>query len=93
MRTGELSEFICRLAPAVSGEKSVSHAEKQAVATSHEQEFCYVRLLIAAPRLRAALEALCVWADNLGGWEAPCWREAENALAEIAGKPSLADKP
>jgi hypothetical protein len=93
MRIREPSECICRLTSAVSGEPSAPRAEKLAVAASQEQEFCCVRLLIAASRLRVALEALCEWANNLGGWEAPCWREAENVLAEMAGKPLLADRP
>jgi len=92
-RTGEPSECICRLTSAVSGEPSAPHAEKLAFAALQEQDFYCVRLLIAASRLRVALEALCEWATNLGGWEAPCWREAENVLAETAGKHLLADRP
>jgi hypothetical protein len=64
-----------------------------AIAALQEQDFCRVRLLIAASRLCVVLEELCEWANNLGGWEAPCWREAENVLAEMAGKHLLADRP
>jgi hypothetical protein len=50
-----------------------------------EEDLANFRLLLAAPRPRATLEALQRWATLTGGWEAPCWREAETLLREIDG--------
>ena len=50
-----------------------------------EEDLANFRLLVAARRLRATLEALQRWATIIGGWDAPCWREAETLLREIEG--------
>lgn len=33
-----------------------------------------------AVEMRGALEGLIEWAAQMGGWEAPCWRHAREAL-------------
>ena len=39
------------------------------------------RLIAHAPDLVGALCALVDWAQNMGGWEAPCWQRARRVLA------------
>jgi hypothetical protein len=51
------------------------------------------RLIAAAPRMLLALEALCAWANLMGGWEASCWQEAEQALKEAGGTRSPPNDP
>ena len=35
----------------------------------------------AAPDLLAALEELLEWESRMGGWDAPCWVQARDAIA------------
>lgn len=39
-------------------------------------------VIAAAPDLLAALKALQAWAEHTGGWEAPCWAQADAAVAK-----------
>ena len=38
-------------------------------------------------------QALVQWAGRMGGWGAPCWRQAETVLAEAAGASAPTDEP
>lgn len=40
------------------------------------------RLIAAAPELLEALQKLVKWADQMGGWEAPVWEQADKAIAK-----------
>lgn len=48
-----------------------------------EDDIDCARLIAMAPRLRAALTALLRWADQLGGWDAPCWDDARSAVRSL----------
>ena len=42
------------------------------------------RLICKAPALRRVLKDLLAWSAFTGGWNAPCWQEAETLLACLA---------
>lgn len=44
------------------------------------------RLMAAAPELLDALEMLLEWSQQLGGWEAPAWIKAQEAIKEARGE-------
>jgi hypothetical protein len=76
--------------PNLETDFSGSHAAGAGTLTPTSQDhdndaMAKTRLSAAAPRLRDALAALVEWDRGMGGWEAPCWREAETLLAEVAG--------
>lgn len=50
------------------------------------------RLICKAPVLRRVLKDLLAWNAFTGGWEAPCWQEAEALIAslEAPGSPDPA---
>ena len=50
-----------------------------------EDDIAAARLIAAAPTMRSLLQALVQWARDTGGWDAPCWRDAERVLLELAG--------
>ena len=58
-----------------------------------EDDIAHARLTIAAPKMRSTLWALVQWARYTGGWDAPCWREAEGLLAEVAGAQAPTEEP
>jgi hypothetical protein len=39
------------------------------------------------------LQALVRWAGYTGGWDAPCWEDAERVLADASGAPSHKGTP
>lgn len=43
-------------------------------------------LLAAAQNMQKALRGLLDWGKVLGTWEAQCWRDAEDALAQSEGR-------
>lgn len=48
-----------------------------------EQDIQNAQTIVTAPKLRAALASLVEWAARTGGWEAPCWEEAQALLAAL----------
>lgn len=47
------------------------------------------RLLTNAPALLDALKGLVEWGQQTGGWDAPCWRQAEELITVIEAAPPL----
>lgn len=47
---------------------------------NREEALANARLIAAAPDMLAALEALTAWAAMMGGWGAPCWEQASEAI-------------
>lgn len=43
-------------------------------------------LIAAAPDMLAALVRLRAWAEQTGGWEAPCWENACDVIAKATGE-------
>ena len=41
------------------------------------------RLICKAPAMLRSLKRLLQWSALTGGWEAECWQEAKNLLAEL----------
>jgi hypothetical protein len=41
--------------------------------------------IVAAPDMLAALKGLREWAQMMGGWDAPCWADADDAIAKAEG--------
>ena len=41
------------------------------------------KLVEAALSMQSTIESLLRWAHEMGGWDAPCWHEAETALARL----------
>ena len=58
-----------------------------------EDDLPAARLIVGAPKMRSALQALVQCARHTGGWDAPCWREAEQMLEAAAGIQAPAEKP
>ena len=56
-----------------------------------EDDIAAARLIATAPKMRGALQALVQWARYAGGWDAPCWQEAERVLAEAGNAQAPAD--
>jgi hypothetical protein len=48
-----------------------------------EQDLANARAILLLPQLRAALTDLTEWAARTGGWDAPCWRTAEDLLRRL----------
>jgi hypothetical protein len=44
------------------------------------------QLIFKAPALLRVLTSLIEWAAFTGGWEAPCWQEAQDLLAELRAR-------
>ena len=49
-----------------------------------EQDVANAIAILLLPRLHSALADLVEWAARTGGWDAPCWREAEDLLRQLA---------
>ena len=49
------------------------------------------RLICKAPALLRVLKGLLEWTAFTGGWNAPCWQEAEALLACLCAPPSPDD--
>lgn len=50
-----------------------------------DEDRANVALMVAAPDMLEALEALTAWADYMGGWEAKPWTDAKAAIARAKG--------
>ena len=48
-----------------------------------EHDVANTKVIAAAPRMQAVLQRLTEWASSMGGWEAPCWAEAQAVLASL----------
>ena len=46
-----------------------------------------LNLILAAPEMKAALEALLEWEKLMGGWEGDVWKKAKAALASATEVP------
>lgn len=77
----------------IPGSLSQQKPDGQVVQLLDEDDIAAARLIAAAPKMRSALEALVQWARYTGEWDAPCWREAEQVLAEAAGTQAPAEEP
>ena len=49
------------------------------------------RLIEHAPEMADALDRLLRWAEQMGGWDAPCWEHARSVLVRAIG--SYPDEP
>ena len=49
-----------------------------------EQDVAIAIAILLLPRLHNALTDLVEWAARTGSWDAPCWREAEDLLRQLA---------
>jgi hypothetical protein len=58
-----------------------------------EDDIAAAKLISIAPEMHRALQALVGWAGYTGGWDAPCWQEAERVLAEMEAAQSLTGEP
>lgn len=58
-----------------------------------EDDISAARLIAAAPKIRSVLQSLVQWAQQMGGWDAPCWQEAEHVLAEVADLQAPTEEP
>jgi hypothetical protein len=58
-----------------------------------EDDIAAAKLIAIAPEMHRALQALVRWAGYTGGWDAPCWQEAERVLAEAEAAQSLTGEP
>ena len=87
-QTGEAGPItICAIeeAPtdcAIPGSLGRRMTNGEIVRRPEEDDIAAARLIAAAPKMRDALQALVQWARYPGGWDAPCWQEAERVLAE-----------
>ena len=50
-----------------------------------EEDIYLIPAQRAAVSMLEALKELREWAANMGGWEAPCWAQAGDAIAEAEG--------
>ena len=58
-------------------------AEGDFVRLLDENDVTNARVIAAAPRMHAVLQRLTEWASSMGGWEAPCWAEAQAVFASL----------
>lgn len=50
------------------------------------------RLNAAAPEMLGALRGLLEWAEQMGGWEAPCWRRAAMVVESLDHEDELEEE-
>ena len=67
----------------VPGRLEWRSAEGDVVRLLDEHDVANAKVIAAAPRMRAVLQRLTEWASSMGGWEAPCWAEAQTVLASL----------
>jgi len=72
-----------RIVCVIPGHLEWQAAPDRCVRLLDEQDVENARLIAAAPELRTVLAGLVEWAACMGGWEAPCWREAHAVLSRI----------
>jgi hypothetical protein len=58
-----------------------------------EDDIAAAKLIAIAPQMHRALQALVRWAGYTGGWDAPCWEDAERVLADARRAPSHKGAP
>jgi hypothetical protein len=52
-----------------------------------KDDIANARLIAAAPRMRAVIEGLLIWAGHMGGWDSPCWTDAADLHARLRNPP------
>jgi hypothetical protein len=60
-------------------------AENNFVRLLDEDDIANAVLLAHAQQLKSVVSDLLAWAQQMGGWDATCWREAEAILRNIKG--------
>lgn len=80
MRTGAVPSTWLGLARTISAQEQLDLlAEVDRCGIPHDN-LAAVRAILELLRHRRVLERLLMWGDIQGGWEAPCWREAEDLV-------------
>ena len=52
-----------------------------------DQDLANATAIMLVPRMREVLAELVQWATHMGGWDAPCWRSAEDVVARMRPGP------
>ncbi len=52
-----------------------------------KDDIANARLIAAAPRMRAVIEGLLIWAGYMGGWDSACWADAANLRPRLRNPP------
>ena len=52
-----------------------------------EQDLANATAIMLVPRMREVLAELVQWATHMGGWDAACWRSAEDIVARLRPGP------
>ena len=52
-----------------------------------DQDLANATAIMLVPRMREVLEELVQWATHMGGWDAACWRSAEDVVARMRPGP------
>ena len=48
-----------------------------------DQDLANATAIMLVPRMREVLAELVQWAAHVGGWDAACWRSAEDVVARL----------
>ena len=67
----------------ILGRLSRRVADDEFVRLLDEQDLANANAILLLPDLRSTLTELIEWAARTGGWDAPCWRTAEDLLRQI----------
>ena len=67
----------------IPGRLSRRVADGEFVRLLDEQDLANAKAILLLPDLRSTLTELIEWAARTGGWDAPCWRTAEDLLRKI----------
>ncbi len=52
-----------------------------------DQDLANATAIMLVPRMREVLAELVRWATHMGGWDAACWRSAEDVVARLGQGP------
>jgi hypothetical protein len=52
-----------------------------------DQDLGNATAIMLVPRMREVLADLLQWAAHMGGWDAACWRSAEDVVARLRQGP------
>jgi hypothetical protein len=52
-----------------------------------DQDLANATAIMLVPRMRDVLADLVQWAAHMGGWDAACWRSAEDIVARLRPGP------
>jgi hypothetical protein len=52
-----------------------------------DQDLANAIAIMLVPRMREVLAELMQWATHMGGWDAACWRSAEDLVARLRHAP------